>query len=85
MKEGMLASCEANEGITVSFWNDQWNQRIWKNEYPQLHFFSITKNITVKGFLDNTTQANFWLPLSLQALAQLTSLQGELNNMNLAS
>lgn len=79
----MLASYEVNEGSTVSFWNDQWNQRILKTEFPQLHSFSIKKDITVKGFLTSTTQANFWLPLSLQASAQLAILQEEINNMHL--
>lgn len=79
----MLAAYEANEGSTVTFCNDQWNQRILKNSFPQLHSFSINNNITVKGFLNSTTHQNFWLPLSLQASAQLTVLQGELNDMHL--
>lgn len=37
----------------------------------------------MKGFLTSTTQANFWLPLSLQASAQLAILQEEINNMHL--
>lgn len=79
----MMAKCDVQEGTTASFWTSPWNLGILKTMYPQLHSFSISKHITVKGSLSNTVDMNFRLPLSLQASAQLTLLQEQLKEIHL--
>lgn len=79
----MLAQCQVQNGSTVSFWNDTWNLGVLKQKFPQLHYFALNEHISVSGFLQIATNQVFWLPLSLEASAQLTILQQGIQELHL--
>lgn len=76
--EGM-ASVTVFNGQSCLLWDDLWNDRVRRLQFPQLHSFPKNKNLSVsmasstKNFL-----GLFNLPLSVQAYQQFEEFQSEL-------
>jgi hypothetical protein len=71
-----IAECKIGDGSTVLFWSDLWNDNILQTRFPRLFSFARHKNISVAKFLENNTmEAQFYLPLSVQAFQEYQSLQ----------
>jgi len=56
-----FASCEVGNGRTVCFWEDIWNGRLLKLDFPQLHSFARDPKVSVKAFMSRASEDN--LPL----------------------
>jgi hypothetical protein len=41
-----IACCTVNDGKSVLFWHDLWNEKIRKDAYPRLYTFAKDKNLT---------------------------------------
>jgi hypothetical protein len=57
-----FASCEVGNGRTVCFWEDIWNGRLLKLDFPQLHSFARDHKVSVKAFMSRAPEDNFLLP-----------------------
>ena len=67
--------CKAGRGDTLLFWSDKWLNMLVNTQFPELHSFAITANITLaeaQQYEDLSTM--FHRPLSLQAYNQFNAL-----------
>lgn len=77
-----IAKCTINDGKTVLFWQDLWNEKVRKESYPRLFSFAKDKNITAERFiLQENPSSLFHLPLSQRAYEEFEVLQVELQNL----
>jgi hypothetical protein len=75
-----IAEAEAGNGETILFWNDLWNGRILKLQYPKLHSFAINEDIGLASVRrEGALQEIFHLPLSKEAYAQFCELEMFMN------
>lgn len=78
-----IASASAIKGDTIVFWNDVWNFGLLKERFPQLHSFAKKPKCSVYTFLQGDNSKIFWLPLSMEASAQLDELSHPLDAFEL--
>jgi hypothetical protein len=79
-----MASVLVNNGKTCLLWDDLWNGKIWKLEFPELHSFAKNKSISLeKAYGSPDLHALFSLPLSVEAHEQLQNLQLELSILDI--
>lgn len=70
------ATCKIGDGSTVLCWSNLWNDNMMQHKYPRLYSFTKNKNPSVAQFLtNNTLKAQFYLPISVQALQEYRNLQ----------
>lgn len=63
------------QGITISFWHDNWGQGTFKDRYTELFCFSSKANLTVQEFIQTTdTLESFHIPLSPHAHQQFQEI-----------
>jgi hypothetical protein len=71
-----IASCKVEDGSTVLFWSDVWNDHLIQQKLPRFYSFAKNKNISVFAFLQNDSlEAQFHLPLSDQAFQEYLQFQ----------
>jgi hypothetical protein len=69
---GGIAQCAIDNGSTVIFWLDIWNEHLLQQKYPMLYSYAKNKNTLVAQFLhNNIIEEQFHLPLSVQAYQDL--------------
>jgi hypothetical protein len=78
-----MATCKANSGLSVAFWNDHSDLGIMKVKFPQLHSFARRKNCSLNQFLAWDESRSLFLPLSSTAYDQLLQLKVELLALHL--
>lgn len=74
-----IAKCEVGIGDTVCFWDDLWLDNVLSTKYPRLASFARTDSISLSSAMQaEDLDSLFMLPLSVQALEELESLQNQL-------
>jgi hypothetical protein len=81
----MIASCKAGKGNSVYFWSDTWDLGVPKWKYPQLFSFAKNQNISLQKFLSQDAYANFFTPLSEEAVEQWSELDNLIQRLELVS
>jgi len=79
-----IAYVSVQDGSSVLFWEDQWNNLVSRLEFPELHSFAKNKAITLqKVYHQNEISNLFHLPLSVEAYAQLHQIVHMIQILNL--
>jgi hypothetical protein len=79
-----IAGCTINDGKTILFWHDLWNEKVRKDSYPRLYSFARDKNINITAanfILREDLTSNFHLPLSEWAFEEFQILITEIENL----
>jgi hypothetical protein len=58
-----VAIPKVQEGSTILFWQDLWNEQILQQQFPELFSFALNPNATVKAVLN----APNWLRIFISA------------------
>lgn len=81
-----VTTIQVQNGKTILFWKDSWQDNIVADTYPRAYSFSLHEDMSVKDFLSiQSLNAAFHLPLSPQALQELRQLQTQLAETGLSS
>jgi len=71
-----ITNCKLEDGSTVLFWSNLWNDNVMQSKFPRLFSFAKNKKISVLQFLSNNNlQSQFHLPLSEQAYQEYQRMQ----------
>jgi hypothetical protein len=71
-----FANSNIKTGSSTLFWKDLWLSQITSDQFPRAFSFATEEDISVQQFLNaDNLAANFYLPLSPQALAEVQQLQ----------
>jgi hypothetical protein len=82
--KGIAQAHLGGSGDTILFWNDLWNGRVLRLQFPHLHSFAINENLTVKAAMEQDhLQDLFHLPLSEEAYDQFNELDVILQSLQL--
>lgn len=77
-----IASAIKGNGESILFWEDTWNGKMLRYEYPELYSFAKQTNIRVaKVLMLNQFQDHFQLPLSEIAFNQFLEVEIWLHSM----
>jgi hypothetical protein len=71
----LMTRCKVNSGLTISFWNENWDLGVLKVSYPQLFSFAKKMTCSVSQFLSWEYGRSFFLPFSQTALGQFLELK----------
>ena len=80
-----ITTCVPRAGDTILLWKDIWiDDEPLSNKLPHLFSFTKEEDISVMQFQDRPQPSeNFYLPLSAEALQELTYLQNHMNDLYL--
>jgi hypothetical protein len=77
-----IAKCIPANGLTISLWNDEYEDQPLNLKYPQLHQFTNAKKISVsKALLSSDLLSLFNLPLSREAFNECQSFSEILDQL----
>lgn len=80
-----MARVQIGNGSTCLLWEDLWGNEILNQQFLELSSFAKNKKISfAEGCAQAQLHSLFHLPLSQQAHAQMLSLQGVLNEINMS-
>jgi hypothetical protein len=60
-----VAIPKVQEGSTILFWQDLWNEQILQQQFPELFSFALNPNATVKAVLNAPSWLRIFIPPSL--------------------
>lgn len=77
-----IARCQVGDGSTVCFWDDLWTDEVLAHKFPRLASFAKNDSTSVLEVMQaEDLDSLFMLPLSVQALDELESLQDQLQGL----
>lgn len=80
-----LSAIQINTGDSTLVWKDPWTDIIPQFAFPTIFSFAANEDVSIQKFMQNDLDQNFFLPLSAQALQQLSELSNLLNNIHLSN
>lgn len=80
-----LSSVIVNNGKSCLLWDDLWNGKVRKLQYPELHSFAKNKSIILcRAYTTSELHELFSLTLSVEAFQQMQELQLEFFSLHLS-